>query len=515
MTRSDPRPGLAPCAVLSLALAAPALAGGSIPSGYTVVDLGRFDGAHTTFPEELNDANEVVGWTQGPQTLLRAFLWRPGQGIVELPPPPGYTYNRATGISSNGIVCGVAQAGLEGPPRSWRWTNGVYELLPETIHGCQYLVANGVNADGTVVGSVQVTQASCSSLGAWYYSDATGLIAIDAFSALAVNDDGIATGEAFAGAYRFHPATGVQILGTLPGDDGAEGRSINQDGDVVGRSIEALIGPDAWEAFFWSEGTGLLDISPTLHFRKSAEAVNDLDHAVGSDGSSSSPNMFPWIWSFETGRVPLTSLVDPGPGFCCVDNPRDVNGGDFVIAKARGSDQADPYGYGVLLVPTTGGAFCFGDGASAPTIACPCGNSGQPGRGCENSATTGGARLVATGTTSPDELVLHASGMLPTALAIFLQGDASNPTGAPFGDGIRCVAGTLRRLYAKNAVGGFASAPEPGEPSITERSAALGDPIAPGTSRHYQVYYRDPAESFCPPPAGATFNATNAVSVKW
>ena len=46
------------------------------------------------------------------------------------------------------------------------------------------------------------------------------------------------------------------------------------------------------------------------------------------------------------------------------------------------------------------------------------------------------------------------------------------------------------------------------DPSITARSAALGDPIAPGDTRFYQVYYRDAAGAFCPP---ETFNATNGV----
>ena len=71
------------------------------------------------------------------------------------------------------------------------------------------------------------------------------------------------------------------------------------------------------------------------------------------------------------------------------------------------------------------------------------------------------------------------------------------------------------RLYVKNAASGLVHAPEPGEPSITARSAALGDPIPPGERRYYQVYYRDPGPAFCPPPAGSTFNATNALKVVW
>jgi hypothetical protein len=155
--------------------------------------------------------------------------------------------------------------------------------------------------------------------------------------------------------------------------------------------------------------------------------------------------------------------------------------------------------------------LCFGDGSAA---ACPCANPGREARGCQNSASTGGAVLFATGTTSPDTVVLHASGELPSALSIFLQGNASI-TPVIYGDGLRCAGGTLRRLYTKTANGGEATAPEPGDPSITVRSAALGVPIPSEGRRYYQVYYRDANPSFCPSPQGSTFNVSSAVRINW
>jgi hypothetical protein len=162
--------------------------------------------------------------------------------------------------------------------------------------------------------------------------------------------------------------------------------------------------------------------------------------------------------------------------------------------------------------PLPGVPFCFGDGTAG--AACPCSNAGREGRGCENSIGTGGALLFAAGTTSPDTLVLRASGERPTSLSVFLQGD-TNILPVPYGDGLRCTGGTLRRLYARNASGGEASAPLPGEPSITQRSAQLGVPIAPGETRIYQVYYRDGAAGFCPPPQGSSFNSTGALGIVW
>jgi hypothetical protein len=100
-------------------------------------------------------------------------------------------------------------------------------------------------------------------------------------------------------------------------------------------------------------------------------------------------------------------------------------------------------------------------------------------------------------------------------LSIFLQGNSDVLPGVSFGDGLRCAGGALKRLYVKNAVGGVASAPAPGDPSITARSAQLGDTIAPGTTRSYQVYYRDPSLSFCPAPAGNTWNVSSATRILW
>ena len=154
---------------------------------------------------------------------------------------------------------------------------------------------------------------------------------------------------------------------------------------------------------------------------------------------------------------------------------------------------------------------CFGDGSGG---ACPCANSGVTAHGCQNSQSTGGALLDASGTTSPDTVVLVSTGELPSSLSIFLQGNATiAPT--PFGDGLRCAGGILKRLYTANASGGAISRPGAGDPSITARSAALGDPIAPGQRRYYQTYYRDGNPSFCPLPTGNSFNATNALRITW
>jgi Tol biopolymer transport system component len=159
------------------------------------------------------------------------------------------------------------------------------------------------------------------------------------------------------------------------------------------------------------------------------------------------------------------------------------------------------------------------DPGVAGVIACPCSNPpGATGHGCDNSSATGGARLSAAGSAylSVDRLVFTADGATPTSTGILLQGDAELPLGAVFGQGVRCAGGTLKRLYVKSIAAGSMSAPEfdAGDMSVSARSQALGDPIAPGARRTYLVYYRDPVVlGGCS--AASTFNATQTGIITW
>ncbi|MBK7644208.1 MAG: hypothetical protein IPJ19_14380 [Planctomycetes bacterium] len=208
------------------------------------------------------------------------------------------------------------------------------------------------------------------------------------------------------------------------------------------------------------------------------------------------------------GAVSALASLDEGGG------PTLFAGGAFAVC----ADSADSY-----FTRWASPAGCGYSGASvcepgvAGVSACPCSNppSGV-GRGCDNSSASGGASLEASGQSSlaHDTLVCTSAGEKPSALSVLLQGDALNASGSTFGQGVRCVAGTRKRLYVKTAVGGSITAPGAGDASISARSAALGDSIAQGTHRYYGVYYRDPLVlGGCA--ATSTFNLTQQLSVLW
>jgi hypothetical protein len=181
----------------------------------------------------------------------------------------------------------------------------------------------------------------------------------------------------------------------------------------------------------------------------------------------------------------------------------DANGFRDVFVRDR-----DATGFASVCIPGVAGV-----------IVCPCSNPPSGGdRGCDNSSSTGGASLAASGIAylSSDSLLFTTSRERSTATSILLQGTATSGSGIVYGQGVRCVAGSLRRLFTKTATGGSVTAPDfaAGDPPVSSRSAAKGDVIHAGESRWYLVYYRDPTVlGGCP--ATSTFNATQTGQVGW
>jgi Tol biopolymer transport system component len=225
--------------------------------------------------------------------------------------------------------------------------------------------------------------------------------------------------------------------------------------------------------------------------------------------------------SNTTERASLSTAGVQGNG---VSFPASISGnGRFVVfgSEANNLVPADTNGYGDIFVHdrAASGFTSLCDPGFGGVMVCPCSNPpGASGRGCDNSAATGGGILSASGIAylSIDSLVFTTSGERPTAFSIVMQGNTLLPNGVVYGQGVRCVGGTTKRLFTKTAVGGSITAPDftAGDPTVSARSAAKGDVIQPGQSRWYLVYYRDPIVlGGCP--ASSTFNATQTGQVSW
>ncbi len=169
------------------------------------------------------------------------------------------------------------------------------------------------------------------------------------------------------------------------------------------------------------------------------------------------------------------------------------------IGNGRGID--------IAREASVGTAFCFGDGSGT---ACPCANESAPGNnaGCLHSLGMGG-KLLTTGSASiaNDTLALVGTQM-PNSSALYFQGTAQQSGGAGivFGDGLRCVGGTVIRLGTKFNVAGGSVYPTAGDASVSVRGLDSAS-----DTRVYQAWFRN-AASFC---TAGTFNLSNGISLTW
>lgn len=164
-----------------------------------------------------------------------------------------------------------------------------------------------------------------------------------------------------------------------------------------------------------------------------------------------------------------------------------------------------------------GTPFCFADGTLATD--CPCAPpytvpnpQGSAFGGCANSFNLQGASLTAVGTTNPDTVTLHATGLTPVGFTVFIKSNASDPSGFASYDGVRCTAGAFIRFGGQFAVGGTARYPNPALGLTLPLSVVSGTPPGSGLSAYYQPFYRNVNPSFC---GAGTLNHTNAYGLLW
>ncbi|MBV1929085.1 MAG: FG-GAP repeat protein [Gammaproteobacteria bacterium] len=152
--------------------------------------------------------------------------------------------------------------------------------------------------------------------------------------------------------------------------------------------------------------------------------------------------------------------------------------GDSLLASATSDDPHGAFSGSVqaYTIPRSYSSFC------TPTAT----SLGEPAR----LFLTGPAQVDATGL----ELVVRP---VPNQFGLVFLGDQT--TNVPFGNGVRCVAGSLHRLAPLAA--------EQRELHIPFSPLAEG--IMPGTTQHLQAWFRDPAAG------GAGFDLSDAITISF
>lgn len=146
---------------------------------------------------------------------------------------------------------------------------------------------------------------------------------------------------------------------------------------------------------------------------------------------------------------------------------------------------------------------CQCDGAAAP-----CGNP-DVDSGCANS-TGQGAEASISGLPSVilDSLAIEMSDLPASQFGIFFAG--MNEVSLPFGDGLRCVGGSLFRFPVINTGAAGTVTLGPGIAAYTAANFPALGVVDAGEVWGYQFWYRDPTG-----PCGSFFNTSESVRVTW
>ena len=193
--------------VLSGALSAPAT------TYYVVRDLGTLGGA-SSYAYGINDAGQVVGWSDTTAQTSHAFLF--SGGVMQDLGTLGGNNSCAYGINNAGQV--VGQADTATTSHAFLYSVGNMSDLGDMCGGTGTSVAYGINNSGVVVGQ------------------ATARV--------------VKSGIEYRPGHAFvYGAGGMQDLGTLPWDDSiqipptpsSEARAISDSGQIVGVSDTAVV----------------------------------------------------------------------------------------------------------------------------------------------------------------------------------------------------------------------------------------------------------------------------------
>ncbi len=333
----------------------------------------------------------------------QAFTWTLGGGLVGLPNLAGRPHAVSNDANDNGIVVGTAATTLFGSSRlPVIWNNGVVSQLP-LPSGQTLGDANGVNASGVAVGSVD---AGISQRGVIYSGGSATIITQTTpigcyfLTAFGINDSGRIVGQ---GIDPGNAARNVGIVydigagaafevGGLPGFNGALAFGVSNAGHVVGSS---MLNQGSGLPFIWSDAGGIVAIPLAAGTSQgSARAVNSAGWVVGQDSSAFS---IPFLYDGTT-TYRLADLIPGGSGWDLSMNTSSSALGisDNNVIVGTGVHNGDTHAYAMIPTLQLASAVSRKMHGAAGTFDIPLPLTGSRGVECRSGGASGDYTLVFT-----------------------------------------------------------------------------------------------------------------------
>jgi probable HAF family extracellular repeat protein len=241
----------------------------------------------------------------------------------------------ASGVNADGsVIVGGAYRRVPRfqPPEgaAFRWTQASGMASLGTLNGGSFSVANGVNADGSVVvgsaidGAVpQLPFPYAPRTRAFRWTQASGMVSLGTLnggsssSASGVNANGlVVVGSADdaalqSRAFRWTPATGMVNLGTLNGGRYCYASAVNADGSVIVGSAADGAAQNQSRAFRWTQASGMANLGTlnggSYSFASAVNATGSVVVGYGDDGAAQNQDRA-FRWTQASGMVSLGTL---------------------------------------------------------------------------------------------------------------------------------------------------------------------------------------------------------------
>ena len=278
-------------------------------SPYRITDLGNIGGT-TAFAWRINERGQAIGWGTTASGNTHGFFWTAKTGMIDLGTFPRAVGSVAWGLNDDGIVVGEIDL-PSGHVRAFLWTasGGMRDL--GTLGGDDAL-AQGVNNKGEVVGYSTLAAGGATHGFVWTARDGmkdagtlnganTRLRTIDRSGTT-----GAGTGQ--GQAVLWHPSSGFEGLGILPGGGFSYAARINDLAQVAGFSDTDI----STHAFRWTAGTGMVDLGALSGTDGRSEAldISNSGGIVGGTTTAADPaNLHAFLWTAHRGMRQLPSLT--------------------------------------------------------------------------------------------------------------------------------------------------------------------------------------------------------------